>query len=210
MLTGLERAKSRIITSGLGDTAAKNPFLLSKAEERAARKKQMELRDGLTVPRRYVCHFTASLPRLLITADQNGRERPQDWSWRGRRETLSSTGDGPSHSQSLYPISKIPELIYRLAESSSLLMTPFERNLQLWRQLWRVIERSHLIVQIVDARNPMGFRCVDLENYVSEVGSEDNDGAVPGKGQRRSLLLINKADLLTIEQRYVYHEGCRR
>lgn len=89
-------------------------------------------------------------------------------------------------------------------------MTPFERNLQLWRQLWRVIERSHLIVQIVDARNPMGFRCVDLENYVSEVGSEDNDGAVPGKGQRRSLLLINKADLLTIEQRYVYYEGCRR
>jgi large subunit GTPase 1 len=49
----------------------------------------------------------------------------------------------------------------------------------------------------------MGFRCVDLENYVGEVGSEDNDGAVPGKGQRKSLLLINKADLLTIEQRYV-------
>jgi hypothetical protein len=53
-LTGVERAKSRIISSGLGDTAAKNPFLLSKAEERAARKKQMELRDGLTIPRRYV------------------------------------------------------------------------------------------------------------------------------------------------------------
>jgi large subunit GTPase 1 len=49
----------------------------------------------------------------------------------------------------------------------------------------------------------MGFRCVDLEKYVSEVGSDRNDGAVPGKGQRRSLLLINKADLLTIEQRYV-------
>jgi large subunit GTPase 1 len=80
-------------------------------------------------------------------------------------------------------------------------MTPFERNLQLWRQLWRVIERSHLIVQIVDARNPMGFRCVDLENYVAEVGEDAPDSAVSGKGQRRSLLLINKADLLTIEQR---------
>lgn len=82
-------------------------------------------------------------------------------------------------------------------------MTPFERNLQLWRQLWRVIERSHLIVQIVDARNPLGFRCIDLENYVHEIGSEEMDAAVPGKGQRRCLLLINKADLLTIEQRYV-------
>lgn len=82
-------------------------------------------------------------------------------------------------------------------------MTPFERNLQLWRQLWRVIERSQLIVQIVDARNPLGFRCIDLENYVYEIGSDEKDAAVPGKGKRKCLLLINKADLLTIEQRYV-------
>jgi hypothetical protein len=89
----------------------------------------------------------------------------------------------------------------RLAESSNLLLTPFERNIQLWRQLWRVLERSHLIVQIVDARNPLGFRCVDLEAYVHETGSDEEDAAVPGKGKRRSLLLINKADLLTKEQR---------
>lgn len=82
-------------------------------------------------------------------------------------------------------------------------MTPFERNVQLWRQLWRVLERSHLIVQIVDARNPLGFRCVDLENYVLEIGDEEGgeEVTVPGKGKRRSLLLINKADLLTYDQR---------
>jgi len=83
-------------------------------------------------------------------------------------------------------------------------MTPFERNIQLWRQLWRVLERSHLIVQIVDARNPLGFRCADLDNYVQDIGDDGASGediTVPGKGKRRSLLLINKADLLTIEQR---------
>lgn len=80
-------------------------------------------------------------------------------------------------------------------------MTPFERNIQLWRQLWRVLERSHLVVQIVDARNPLGFRCEDLEAYVKEIGDDAQDAAVPGKGKRRSLLLINKADLLTVEQR---------
>jgi large subunit GTPase 1 len=60
-----------------------------------------------------------------------------------------------------------------------------------------------LIVQIVDARNPLGFRCVDLEAYVKEVGSgeDEEEITVPGKGKRRSLLLVNKADLLTIEQR---------
>lgn len=28
------------------------------------------------------------------------------------------------------------------------MITPFERNLELWRQLWRVIERSHAVVQV--------------------------------------------------------------
>ena len=82
-------------------------------------------------------------------------------------------------------------------------MTPFERNVQLWRQLWRVLERSHLVVQIVDARNPLGFRCVDLDKYVQEIGDVGPEAAVPGKGERKSLLLIHKADLLTVAQRYV-------
>jgi large subunit GTPase 1 len=91
---------------------------------------------------------------------------------------------------------------FRLQEKDNLLLTPFERNLEVWRQLWRVLERSHLIVQIVDARNPLKFRCEDLEAYVQDVeGTEGERGT--GRGKRRSLLLINKADLLTIQQRYV-------
>ncbi len=89
----------------------------------------------------------------------------------------------------------------RLQEQEKFLLTPFERNLEVWRQLWRVLERSHLIVQIVDARNPLRFRCEDLESYVSDL--EGNEGeAGTGKGNRRNLLLINKSDLLTVEQRY--------
>jgi len=89
----------------------------------------------------------------------------------------------------------------RVAEQHSLLLTPFERNLQVWRQLWRVIERSHLIVQIVDGRNPITFRCEDLEKYVSEVGI--GMGNKEKRGVRKSLLLINKSDLLTKKQRFV-------
>ncbi|KAI0689891.1 P-loop containing nucleoside triphosphate hydrolase protein [Cytidiella melzeri] len=87
-----------------------------------------------------------------------------------------------------------------LQERDSLLLTPFERNIEVWRQLWRVLERSHLVVQIVDARNPLRFRCEDLESYVQDVeGAEGEQGT--GKGKRRSLLLINKSDLLTAKQR---------
>jgi len=80
-----------------------------------------------------------------------------------------------------------------LQESNDLLMTPFERNLEVWRQLWRVIERSDLIVQIVDARNPLLFRCEDLEKYVKEVDKKKNN-----------LLLVNKADMMTLEQRQLW------
>ncbi|KAG5292915.1 large subunit GTPase [Histoplasma ohiense] len=77
-----------------------------------------------------------------------------------------------------------------LQEHQDLLMTPFERNLEVWRQLWRVIERSDLVVQIVDARNPLLFRSEDLEKYVKEVDP-----------RKQNLLLINKADMMTERQR---------
>jgi large subunit GTPase 1 len=37
-------------------------------------------------------------------------------------------------------------------------ITPFERNIEVWRQLWRVVEKSEIVVQIVDARNPLLYR----------------------------------------------------
>ncbi|XP_077059907.1 large subunit GTPase 1 homolog [Siphateles boraxobius] len=90
-----------------------------------------------------------------------------------------------------------------LEEEQKLILTPFERNLDFWRQLWRVIERSDVVVQIVDARNPLLFRCPDLEKYVKEVSIH-----------KVNMLLLNKADLLTREQRrawarYFQKEGIR-
>ena len=43
------------------------------------------------------------------------------------------------------------------AKHDDAFVTPFEKNLQFWRQLWRTMERSHLVCQIVDARNPLYF-----------------------------------------------------
>ncbi|KAL3620244.1 GTPase LSG1-2 [Castilleja foliolosa] len=73
----------------------------------------------------------------------------------------------------------------RLEENENLVLTPFEKNLDIWRQLWRVLERSDLIVMVVDARNPLFYRCPDLEAYAREIDEH-----------KRTLLLVNKADLL--------------
>lgn len=83
--------------------------------------------------------------------------------------------------------------LVRLEEEQKLILTPFERNLDFWRQLWRVIERSDIVVQIVDARNPLLFRCEDLECYVKEIDTA-----------KENVILINKADLLTAEQRFAW------
>lgn len=85
-----------------------------------------------------------------------------------------------------------------LQENNDLLMTPFERNIEVWRQLWRVIERSDLVVQIVDARNPLLFRSEDLEDYVKEVDQK-----------KENLLLINKSDMLTEKQRRAWAKHLR-
>ncbi|KAA8496621.1 Large subunit GTPase 1-like [Porphyridium purpureum] len=65
--------------------------------------------------------------------------------------------------------------------------TPFEKNLEIWRQLWRVVERSDVVCQIVDARNPLLYFCEDLATYVSEFMH-------PAK---KYVLLLNKADYLS-------------
>ena len=51
----------------------------------------------------------------------------------------------------------------------SIQVTPFEKNIEVWRQLWRVLERCDMAVQIVDARNPLMYYTEDLMKYASEL-----------------------------------------
>lgn len=75
-------------------------------------------------------------------------------------------------------------------EDERLTLTPFEKNLEIWRQLWRVCERSDIVVQVVDARDPVFYRCPDLEAYVGELSTK-----------KKTMLLLNKADLLSPQLR---------
>jgi len=78
---------------------------------------------------------------------------------------------------------------------SEVQVSPYEKNLQVWRQLWRVVERSDLLVQIVDARNPLAYLSKDLFKYVDEVSEFLN------KGNKQKMVVVNKADYLSLEQR---------
>lgn len=67
-------------------------------------------------------------------------------------------------------------------------VTPFEKNIEVWRQLWRVLERSACLLQILDARNPLFYLSEDLKDYANSLG-------------KPMMVLINKADYLTALQR---------
>lgn len=82
-----------------------------------------------------------------------------------------------------------------LQEEDGLMLTPYEKNLEFWRQLWRVVERSDVVAQIVDARNPLQYRSEDLEKYVKEMGED-----------KMNMILVNKADFLNDEQRAKWAE----
>jgi len=92
---------------------------------------------------------------------------------------------------------KEEEIVLKSSSSptiSSLGVTPFEKNIEIWRQLWRVIERCSVVVQIVDARNPLFYLSKDLKAYTTtELG-------------KPMLLLINKSDYLSPVQRRAWHE----
>jgi large subunit GTPase 1 len=74
--------------------------------------------------------------------------------------------------------------------NSHLIMTPFERSLGIWRELWKAVEKADVLVQVLDARNPIFFFSQDLFKYSLEVNEES-----------KHLLVMNKADLLTSRQR---------
>lgn len=184
-----ERRNVKILEASTGPVH--NPYLLTDEEEKRTLIKQQANKQRLRVPRR------PPWTKSMTTAQLDRQEKDAFLEWRrGLAECALF------FHLLIRLVLMVSTLLPRLQETDRFLLTPFERNIEVWRQLWRVLERSHLVVQIVDARNPLRFRCEDLEHYVQDVeGAEGEEGT--GKGKRRSLLLINKADLLTARQRCV-------
>ena len=63
----------------------------------------------------------------------------------------------------------------------------FEHNLEVWRQLWRVVERADVLVMLAEARNPLLHFSEALYEYVvADCG-------------KQAVLCISKADLVPRE-----------
>ena len=139
--------------------------------------------------------FTTLRTKLRMGLDTNDDIIKQEKQYQSFSGTLKTMPKRPMRTremskEQLLQIENDAFLDWRreLATFEHLSMTPFEKNINIWRQLWRVVERSFLVVQIVDARNIEFFRNPELEEWVKELG-------------KHNLLVINKSDLLTRMQR---------
>ncbi|AFZ79684.1 hypothetical protein BEWA_025330 [Theileria equi strain WA] len=56
---------------------------------------------------------------------------------------------------------------------------------RIWAELYKVIDCSDVVVQVIDARDPIGTRCMRLENYIKK-----------HKTGKVLVLLMNKCDLV--------------
>lgn len=59
---------------------------------------------------------------------------------------------------------------------------------QFYKEFMKVVEASDVIIQVLDARDPLGSRCLDVERMVHKAG-----------GLKRIVLLLNKIDLVPRE-----------
>lgn len=85
------------------------------------------------------------------------------------------------------------EEIMRMGSATTTTVTPFEKNIEVWRQLWRVLERSGCLLQLVDARNPLFYLSDDLRDYATSLG-------------KPMMVLVNKSDYLSIKQRHAWND----
>ena len=128
----------------------------------------------LAVPRRPKWDHTTTPEQL----DQNEKEAFLEW-----RRAIAIKEEQIMASKSIAS-----------GSANEVSVTPFEKNLQVWRQLWRVLERSDCIVLVVDGRNPLFYISMDLRTYVEE------------ELGKSLIVVVNKCDYLTEKQRFMWHE----
>lgn len=107
---------------------------------------------------------------------------PEDFSF----PRLPSTNDSDS-----FYFNDWRKRISNYEDKAGVHISPFERNIEVWKHLLFVMGKCEVLVQVLDARNPMFFWIEDIPNYLSSLNT-----------CKISLALLNKADLLTSDQRY--------
>ncbi|ORM40456.1 Nucleolar GTP-binding protein 2 [Babesia sp. Xinjiang] len=107
-------------------------------------------------------------PKLLASTVEELAERAASFSYDASKDTYLQREMTEDASE------EAPHFVFKKGTSK-----------RIWGELYKVIDCSDVIVQVIDARNPMGTRCHRLEKYI-----RDN------KQSKALVLVLNKCDLV--------------
>lgn len=172
--------KEPCMTSDLGRSLMKNKF---KAKARVDKRSVVEHNNlaALTITE----HKTKS--KKAVDAIHNDADHPEmDVEAEKAEQVISLNFDRCIPPRA--PFNTITKTCYQACEQkifgywkSRQKPIPYERNLETWRQLWLTCEKSDVIAQVLDARNPGFFFVRDLPKMYPD---------------KKHVMLINKSDLM--------------
>lgn len=84
------------------------------------------------------------------------------------------------------------------------LTTPEGRRKWFFRELKQVIEASDVVIEVLDARDPLGCRALDIEEYILKQQNPD------GSPSKRLVLVLNKIDMVPPENVAAWVQYLRR
>ena len=69
---------------------------------------------------------------------------------------------------------------------------------RIWGELYKVLDSSDVVIQVLDARDPDGTRCKFIEQHIRK-----------NARHKHLLLLLNKCDLVSEGHTSLHHYPCR-
>uniref|UniRef100_T1HBR5 Guanine nucleotide-binding protein-like 3 homolog n=1 Tax=Rhodnius prolixus TaxID=13249 RepID=T1HBR5_RHOPR len=110
--------------------------------------------------------------------------------WKEEREKLKMLEQGKGNLEEFKNKAEVKQQIHEAfkppVEEEKPIFTKREGSLRAYyREFKKVVEAADVILEIVDARDPLGTRCKEVEQAVQE-----------SKGNKRLVIVINKADLV--------------
>lgn len=82
--------------------------------------------------------------------------------------------------------------ISQYQDKEAVQISPFERNIEVWKHLMFVMHKCDVLIQVLDARNPLFYWIDDIPEYLRKMDDK-----------KTCLALLNKSDLLSQPQMYV-------
>jgi len=121
------------------------------------------------------------------------RKRP-----RMSSNTIEELAKSVSDKEEKYVEEKDPniklELDYRLEKKKNRIFSKGQ-SARIWNELFKVVDSSDVVVQVLDARNPLGTRCFRVEKHIKE-----------NCPHKHIIMVLNKCDLIPnwVTKRWLY------